>query len=157
MSTARGTSNKETIRRFHDAMKGGPEVISQAIDDIVAPDVSFHAPVPTGATGAAALKQVMAILHRAFPDLRVTVEDLIEEGDKVVGRNSVTGTHRGEYMGLPPTGRPVSYNEIFIFRFVQGRVAEIWGVVDVLSQLKQLGVLPAERAGGLGIRAGKRR
>jgi steroid delta-isomerase-like uncharacterized protein len=86
---------------------------------------------------------VFATLQRAFPDLHVTVEDLIEEGDKVVARNTVTGTHRGEYLRLPPTGKSVTYNEIFILRFVDGRIAETWGVVDVLSQLRQLSVIPA--------------
>jgi SnoaL-like polyketide cyclase len=71
----------------------------------------------------------------------VTVEDLIAEGDKVVCRNVVTGTHQGEYLGLPPTGRPVTYNEIFIFRFEGGRIAETWGVVDLLAQLRQLGAV----------------
>jgi predicted ester cyclase len=58
-------------------------------------------------------------------------------------RDTVTGTHQGEYMGIPPTGTSVTYNEIFIFRFVNGRIAETWGVVDVLSQMKQLGVIRA--------------
>jgi predicted ester cyclase len=84
---------------------------------------------------------VFARLHRVFGDLHVTIEDLIEEGDMVVSRNSVTGTHRGEYMGLPPTGKAVTYNEIFIFRFANGRVAETWGVVDVFSQMRQLGLI----------------
>jgi predicted ester cyclase len=99
--------------------------------------------MPNGATGASALKEVMTVLDRAFPDLRVTIDDLVEEGDKVVARNSVTGTHLGAYLGRPPTGQPVAYSEIFIFRFAGGRIAEIWGVVDVLSQLKQLGAIPA--------------
>ena len=141
MPAGQEASNKATVRRFHDAMTGGAERVSQTIDEVVAPDVLFHAPVPTGATGAQALKQVMTVLYRAYPDLHVAVEDLIAEGDKVVGRNTVTGTHLGEYLGLPPTGRPVAYNEIFIFRFANGRIAEIWGVVDVLAQLKQLGAL----------------
>ena len=141
---AETASNKATFTRLQDAVNSGDvEIISKAIDETVEPDVLFHAPVPTGATGAQALKQVMAVLHRAFPDLHVTVEDLIEEGDKVVGRNSVTGTHQGEYMGLQPTGKSVTYNEIFIVRFVKGRIAEIWGVVDVLSQMRQLGVIQA--------------
>jgi steroid delta-isomerase-like uncharacterized protein len=97
--------------------------------------------VPLEVAGAEALKHVWAVLLQAFPDLRLTVEDMIAEGDKVVVRNTVTGTHRGEYMGLQATGRPVTYNEIFIFRFVNGRVAETWGVVDVFSQMKQLGVI----------------
>ncbi len=94
MSTAQETSNKATIRRFVDAIKGGPELISQTIDEIVEPDVVFHAPVPTGA-------------------------------------------------GLPATGKSITYHEIFICRLVNGRIAEIWGVVDVFSQMKQLGMIPA--------------
>ena len=113
------------------------------IDEVVEPEVLFHAPVPVGATGAQALKNVVAILLRAFPDLHLTIEDVIAEGNKVVGRQTATGTHRGEYMSRPPTGKSVTYNEIFIFRFVNGRIAEIWGVVDVLSQMKQLGMIPA--------------
>jgi hypothetical protein len=70
---------------------------------------------------------------------------VIEEGAKVVGRNTVTGTHQGEYMGIQPSGKSVTYNEIFIFRFAGGRIAETWGVVDVFSQLKQLGVTSAPR------------
>jgi predicted ester cyclase len=80
------------------------------------------------------------VLLRAFPDLHVTVEDVIAEGDKVVVRNTVAGTHQGEYMGRPPTGVSVMYNEIFIVRFAGGRIAEIWGVADVFSQMRQLGV-----------------
>ena len=135
-------SNKALFRRFHDAMStGDPARISSAIDELVEPDVLIHQPLPVGGAGAQALKEVFGLLVRAFPDLRVTVEDLIEEGDKVVGRNSVTGTHRGEYTGLEPTGRSVEYEEIFIFRFAGGRIVETWGVVDVLAQLRQLGAV----------------
>lgn len=81
------------------------------------------------------------MLLRIYPDIHLTVEDLIAEGDKVVGRTTVTGTHRGEFMGLPPTGKSVTYNEIFIFRFVDGKVAETWGVVDVFAQIRQLGLV----------------
>jgi steroid delta-isomerase-like uncharacterized protein len=144
MSTFEATSNKATFRRFQDATNTHEaELISKTIDEIVEPAVLIRTPLPVQATGAQALKEVFAQLHRAFPDLHVTVEDLIEERDKLVGRNSVTGTHQGEYMGLPPTGKTVAYNEIFIFRFVNGRIAETWGVVDVFSQMKQLGVIPA--------------
>lgn len=144
MSTAQATSNKATFSHFHDAMNtGDAEMISKTIDEVVEPNVLFHAPVPTGATGAQALKQVWAVLLRAFPDLHVAVEDVIAEGDKVVCRNTVTGTHQGGYRGLPPTGKSVTWNEIFIVRFADGRIAEIWGVVDVFSQMRQLGAIPA--------------
>jgi steroid delta-isomerase-like uncharacterized protein len=141
MSTAQEAANKETFKRFQDVTNShDPTLISDTIDEIVKPDVKIRTPLPVKATGAEALKEVFEKLHEVFPDLVVTVEDLIAEGDKVVGRNSVSGTQRGEYMGLPATGKSVVYNEMFIFRFEDGRVAETWGVVDVFSQLKQLGV-----------------
>jgi predicted ester cyclase len=83
------------------------------------------------------------MLLRVYPDIHLTVEDVIAEGDKIVTRNTVTATHRGQFMGVGPTGKPVTYNEIFIFRFADGRVVETWGVVDVYAQMKQIGVIPA--------------
>lgn len=143
MSPAQEIANKATFTRLRDAANtGDAELISKTIDEIVEPDVRIRTPLPVEATGAQALKQVWAMLLRAFPDLHLTVEDLIAEGDKVVARNSVTGTQRGEYLGRPPTGKSINYNEIFIFRFAGGRIAETWGVVDVFSQIQQLGVSP---------------
>ena len=143
MSTADVAANKATFRRFEDAMNTcAAEFISKAIDELVEPDATIRTPLPGAATGAQALKQVWATLLRAFPDLHLTVEDLIGEGDKVVARIVVTGTHLGEYIGLEPTGKSVAYDEIFIFRFANGRVVETWGVVDLFSQIKQLGVIP---------------
>lgn len=146
MSTAQESSNKATFRRFHDAFAnaGDAEFISKMVDEIAEPGVKNRTPVE--ATGARVLKELFARVHQVFPDLHVTVEDMIEEGDKVVGRNTLTGTHQGDYMGLPPTGKPVSYDEIIIFRFVSGRIAETWGVVNVFSQMKQLGMIPVSEA-----------
>ncbi|MEO3802519.1 ester cyclase [Nonomuraea sp. B1E8] len=138
------SSNRATFQRFHEAVNSGDaELIATVIDEVVDPGLIFHAPVPTDLPGPQALKQVWAVLLRGFPDMRVEVEDVIAEGDKIVSRNTVTGTHRGEFRGLPPTGRSVTYNEIFIFRFAGGRIAEIWGVVDLLTQLRQLGAVPS--------------
>ncbi|WP_435591719.1 ester cyclase [Nocardia sp. bgisy118] len=143
MSTDEETSNKATLERLHAALNShDAERITATIDEVVAPDALIRTPAPVGVTGARALEEVFRRLHLAFPDLHVGVEDTIAEGDKVVSRNTVTGTHRGEYMGLPPTGKPITYNEIFIFRFVDGRVAETWGVVDTLGLMRQLGALP---------------
>jgi polyisoprenoid-binding protein YceI/predicted ester cyclase len=136
--------HKAAVRRFTDAVNSGDgERIARTIDELVAPDALIRTPVPLGATGRELLKEVFGRLHRVFPDLQVTIEDLIAEGDKVVSRNSVSGTHQGEYMGLAPTGRPVSYNEIFVFRFAGGRVVETWGVVDLFAQMRQLGLVAA--------------
>jgi steroid delta-isomerase-like uncharacterized protein len=142
MSTAE--DNKAAFLRFHDAANTGDiEVLSKAIDEFVAPDAMIRTPLPIDATGTDALKQIWAMLLRTYPDIHLTVEDLIAEGDKVVGRTTVTGTHQGEFMGVAPTGNSVTYNEMFIFRFADGRIAEVWGVVDVYAQLRQLGMIPA--------------
>jgi steroid delta-isomerase-like uncharacterized protein len=144
MSTAEELSNKATFQRFHEAANTGDvEHLAKTIDEIVAPDAVIRTPLPIDATGAELLKQVWAMLFRVYPDIHLTVEDVIAEGDKVVARNTVTGTHRGEFMGVGPTGKSVTYSEIFIFRFADGRVVETWGVVDVYAQMKQIGVIPA--------------
>jgi steroid delta-isomerase-like uncharacterized protein len=145
MPTAQETSNsnKAATRRFVDAANSGDaELFSTTVDELVEPDVLVRTPVPSDATGAELVKELFAKLRRAYPDLHITIEDLIAEDDKVVSRNTVTGTHEGEYMGIPPTGKSVTYKEIIISRFVDGRIAENWAVVDVLSQMKQLGAIP---------------
>lgn len=134
-------NNKAVFTYFYEAMNTrDPATIEKAIDEVVAPDVLFHTPTPMAETGTRAIKRVWEELLRAFPDIHVEVEDTIAEGDKVVFRNTVTGTHRGEFRGLPPTGNSVNYKEIFILRFAGGRVTEIWGVVDIHTQLRQLGM-----------------
>jgi len=84
------------------------------------------------------------VLLAAFPDWRMTVEDLIAGGDKTVARVRVTGTHKGEFMGVPATGTRVDVQLIDIMRFDSaGLVSEHWGVADMLSLMQQLGVVPA--------------
>ncbi len=136
-------NNKAAVGRFHDATNSGDlELISSRIDDLVERDALIRTPLPIAASGAQVLKEVFFGLLRVFPDLHITIEDLIAEGDKVVSRNTVTGTQLGNFMGHAPTGKPVSYNEIFIFRFAGGQVAETWGAVDALALMRQIGVLP---------------
>lgn len=121
--------------------EGDVESLARTIDEFVLPDAEIRTPLPIDATGAEKLKRVWSMLFSVYPDIHLTVDDLIAADDKIVARNTVTGTHRGEFMGTPPTGNRVTYNEIFIFRFVDGRVAETWGVVDVVAQMRQIGVL----------------
>jgi steroid delta-isomerase-like uncharacterized protein len=128
--------NKETLQRFMDAANSGD---LDVIDSLVHPEAVIRTPLPVPG-----LTEVFVRLRTAFPDLRVVVEDMVAEGDKVVCRNRVTGTHLGEYMGRAATGRAVSYEEMFVIRFVDGLIAETWGVVDVLTQMRQLGFLPTE-------------
>ncbi|MEU6782182.1 ester cyclase [Nonomuraea angiospora] len=144
MSTAQEARNKETYHRFHEAINSGDlEIISKAIDEFIHPDGRFHTAELAGVTAVQAQKRIWEVLLRAFPDIHVAVEDLLAEGDKIVARQTVTGTNSGEYRGMPPTGRSVTYNEIFIARFADGQIIDIWGVVDIYSQLRQLGLIKA--------------
>jgi predicted ester cyclase len=141
MSTDQEARNKETYHRFHDAVNGRDlDVISKAIDEIISPAARFHAAGPfADLTAVQAQKRIWEILLRAFPDLHVAMDDLLADGDKIVARQTVTGTNLGEYRGMPPTGKPVTYREIFIARFADGQVTDLWGVVDLYAQLQQLG------------------
>ncbi|MFD1538904.1 ester cyclase [Nonomuraea guangzhouensis] len=144
MSAGQEVRNKETYHRFHDAVNSGDlEIISKAIDEFIHPDGRFHTAEPTDMPAVQAQKRIWGVLLRAFPDIHVTMEDLLAEGDKIVARQTVTGTNSGEYRGMPATGKSVIYQEIFIARFADGQIIDIWGVVDLYSQLRQLGLIPA--------------
>jgi ketosteroid isomerase-like protein len=112
------SAHEAAFIRFYEAVNTGDAwIISKTIDEIVEPDVLFRATVPTGATGAEALKQAWVTLVRTLPDLHVTVGDLIADDHRVVARTTISGTRLGE---------PVSRTEIFAVRFADGRIAEIW-------------------------------
>lgn len=98
---------------------------------------------------AAHEKGFVPVLRAAFPDLKFTVIDMIAEGDKVVSRYTITGTHRGEFMGIPATGNPVEITTIWIHRLEDGRIVEgrNWGEWDRLSMLEQLGVVTTPSSG----------
>ncbi|MEV6557721.1 ester cyclase [Nocardia sp. NPDC051756] len=142
MSSDQEMNNTAIFGRFHDAVNSGElEVISRMIRQVVDPAALLHTSVPVTGTGAEALERVWAMLLRAFPDVRVTVEELIAKGDKVVCRSVVTGTHNGEFQGLAPTGKPVRYDEVFFLRFAGDRITEIWGLVDTFALRQQLGLI----------------
>ena len=88
-------------------------------------------------------KHLVGMMRAAFPDLRCTIEDQIAEGDRVVHRLTCTGTHRGELMGVPPSGNRVTVGGININRIEGGRIAESWGVLDLLGLMRQIGGIPA--------------
>lgn len=142
MSSTQEADNKAVLRRLNEALNSGDtDMISAAIDEIFLPDVVIRTPLKIDASGTDLMKQLWGLLLRGFPDLHVEIEDMIAEGDRVVSRNTVSGTHQGEYLGVTPTGKSITWNEIFIGRMADGRVAETWGVVDVASQMRQLGII----------------
>ncbi len=92
--------------------------------------------------GRAILKGFIQKLHTAFPDMHVTVDDLVAAGDRVVTRCTTRGTQDGDYFGTPPTGNSVTVSEVQIYRVVDGQIVELWLVFNVLDVLQQLGVIP---------------
>lgn len=118
----------------------------QVADDLVAADFVDHSGPGWSRTftGRAFGKpQFYAMLHTAFPDIEVVIHDQLAEGDRVVTRKSFRGTHRGEFMGVSPTGKQVVIDVIDIHRIENGQSAEHWTVADMLSVIQQLGAVPS--------------
>jgi steroid delta-isomerase-like uncharacterized protein len=139
--------NKTVIRRyFEEVISAGHGV--GAIDEVVAADCVFHNMPGGDMSGAEGFKQIMLGGHVSMPDLRAEVHDLVAEGDKVVARFTVSGTHLGDLMGIPPTGKRISWDGINAFRVSGGRIAEEWINEDILSMLQQAGAIPVPGQAG---------
>lgn len=133
--------NKAVVARYYADVLNGGEI--ELLDELAVDDYVEHDPLPAQGNGRADLKRRVEMLRTAFAPLRFRVEDVIAEGDRVVVRWSSSGTHTGEFMGIPPTNRDYTINGIDIHGCRDGRMAEHWHVVDQLSQLQQLGLFPA--------------
>jgi predicted ester cyclase len=113
------------------------------IDELIAPDFVEHYEQPGVPPTREGFKQLAMALRSAFPDLRYTVEDAIEAGDKIVHRLAASGTMKGDLLGIPATGTRATWTEIHIGRVANGLLVEHWGLVDQLGMLVQLGIVPA--------------
>jgi predicted ester cyclase len=111
-------------------------------DELIAADYVEHRPTDETAPGVAGFKKWVRLVHDAFPDWRHTVDDIIAEGDKVMVRNTVYGTHRGDFMGIAPTGKQIEQRGFDLFRIADGKVVEHWGEYDWLGLYRQLGAVP---------------
>ena len=131
--------NKALVRRIIDELNKGNLNI---IDEVSAPNVVFHFPgsPPLDLDG---FKGLMGMFWSAFPDLETIIEELIAEGDTVVRRGHFRGTHRGEFQGIPATGKQVTVPMIAIERIVDGKVVEHRASPDIMGMMQQLGVIPA--------------
>lgn len=114
-----------------------------AFDEFVVEDYLDHDPIPGQQPGREPLKQAYRAFSNAFPDIWFTFEDLIAEGDMVVGRGVIEGTHKGEFLGIPPTNKKIHWTGTRMFRVRNGKVAEGWINFDMLGMLQQLGVIPS--------------
>ena len=114
------------------------------LDQIVAPTFVRHAPgTPREWRGLEGIRQFITVFRTAFPDLRITVDDVVTEGEKVAYRGTGRGTHRGELLGVAPTGRAVTVTYTVIARVAGGQFQEDWLDFDALGLLQQLGAIPA--------------
>jgi steroid delta-isomerase-like uncharacterized protein len=131
--------NKALLRRFYEELWNQGDL--EAIPELVAEDFVDHHPLPGAPPRREGLAALVTTWRTAFPDIRETCEDLICEGDKVVGRFTMRGTHSGEFMGVPPTGRSVTMSGIDIVR-VASKIAEFWYGEHLLELMQQLGAVP---------------
>lgn len=129
--------HKMIVRRFFEEAWNRQNL--DVVDEVFAPTVIFNGQSIT----REALKQALAGRRVAFPDIQVTVDDQVAEGEKVSTRRTWRATHKGPYRGVGATGKVVTWTQISVVRFSQGRIVEDWTVADELSILQQLGVLPA--------------
>ena len=131
--------NKAVFRSVIDQAysQGNMDVLDQAF----APNFVEHQAgiMPPTAEG---VKRSIAYLRRAFPDLNLTIDEIIATGDKTWARITGRGTHQGPFMGLPPTGKPMVITVMDVCRFANGQIVEHWGVADQLALMQQLGAMP---------------
>ena len=138
--------NKAVVRRFVE------EVFNQgnlaAVDQFLAAEYRDANALPGQEPGREGAKRAFSLYQEVFPDLRYTIEEMIAEGDTVVTRVTFRGTHRGAFLGIPPTNRQVSVPAVHITRVVEGTIREHWSLMDDLGLMQQLGVVPAAPAPG---------
>ena len=131
--------NKALVRRYVEEVLNNRNLT--LIDELFAPIFTDHDSSMPEAKGPAGVKRLVAIVHTSFPDLHFTIEDMVAEGDKVVYRYRVRGTHQNDFMGIAATGRQISFTGIHIYRVRNGQLQEEWENWDALGVMRQLGAL----------------
>ena len=129
--------NRAVVRRFIAGVLGRGDFA--ALNALAAPDCRDHAAAPGTTPCPAAIAQFLAPWRAAFPDLAITVEGLVAEGDGVAARWTLRGTHRGAFLGIPPTGRRVAVAGTERYRLAGGQIVERWAAVDTAGLRRQLG------------------
>lgn len=129
--------NKTIVRRFFD------EVVSNGnlgvVDELCSPDYRVHATLSgPDAIDRDQVKELVRSFRSSFPDAQITIEDIVAEGDLVAARLREEGTHAGEFKGIRPTGRRVTYGSMTFLRIVDGKIVDHWGLLDMTSLLQQL-------------------
>jgi steroid delta-isomerase-like uncharacterized protein len=132
--------NEAALRHFFEQISAGD---IDAAAERLADDFVEHEAMPGLEPNKEGTRQLFRMMIAGFPDLRFDAEDILTSGDKVVARSRVTGTNKGEFMGMPATGKSINVQAIDIVRFGNdGLAAEHWGVMDMMSIMQQLGAIP---------------
>jgi steroid delta-isomerase-like uncharacterized protein len=132
--------NEALVRRFFEEFCNGRH--AELADELIADDYVAHGPQAPPAHGPAEVRERVGLYQQAL-DGRWAVQEIFSVGDRVVARWIGSGTHRGELMGIDPTGKPISVDAISVFRIAEGKIAEEWTVWDALGLLQQVGAVPA--------------
>ena len=130
--------NKTLTRRFYDEVFGKKNLA--VLDELCAPDIVDHNPLPGQPGGVQGLKTVMRDYVQAFPDLTFTLDKIIAEGDVVVARFDAQATHKGPFLGTPPTGKKVKFHGIDMIRIKNGKAVEVWHEGNDVAVMLELGV-----------------
>jgi steroid delta-isomerase-like uncharacterized protein len=137
--------NRAIVRRLFEALNSGDDA---SLDQLVTPDCEIIGPAGSG-RGPAIYRQVFGMLRAAFPDIHVAIDEMLAaEGDRVIVRTRTSGTHRGVFMGIAPTDKPVSWPGVNFLHVRAGRIASSWGLQDRLAVLEHLGVSPTAMRSG---------
>ncbi len=132
--------NKAIVRRATEEIFNRRNLA--VIDELYATNFVSHGGTPEVTPDREGYKQFVTMSRTALPDFHTTIEDMIAEGDKVVQRFTAHGTHKGDFMGIPPTGKQVTVTGIAIDRIAGGKIVENWANMDMLGVMVQLGVVP---------------
>ena len=133
--------NKEISWRLQEEVFGQGKL--ESVDELVAPDYVSHAPGdPELSRGPEDIKEIVRAYHSAFPDINFTVEKQVAEGDMVVTRWIARGTHRGEFMGVPPSGNHIEVSGMSMDRISGSRIVENWNNWEALEMMRQIGAIP---------------
>jgi steroid delta-isomerase-like uncharacterized protein len=133
--------NKTIVRRAVEEFWNAHNVA--AAEMLYAADLANHDPLSPAVTGLEGLKAFAGALFAAFPDFHVVIDDEVAEGDKVAKLWTLHGTQRGEFQGIPPTGKPVTMTGITVYRIAKGKIAELTWSYNMLGLMQQLGAIPA--------------
>jgi steroid delta-isomerase-like uncharacterized protein len=133
-------SNQVVIRKVCEEVWGQGNVA--LVDELYATNYTAANPTPGIPNGRDGVKMEIAAYHQAFPDMQVTVDDIFGEGDKVVARYTIRGTHTGDMMGISPTGKAAEISGISMVRLENGQIAEEFALADMMGLFQQLGLAP---------------